>query len=164
MNDSAKIDIQDLSDKLIELARNLCWNDFSNSYAYILSEIVNDDKAFFEKRIERKKQNSKKRPLSLEQVREELDKLYSNLYDVNFYIFNATKSKTIIEIQYYPKSSLDKDYYEKVKNNEPMLHCKVATPFYLRNEDDKFDVNWELLGLRYKWNVFLHKLRIRNRI
>ncbi len=80
MNDSAKIDIQDLSDKLIELVRNSCWNDFSNSYAYILSEIVNDDKNFFEKRIERKKLNSKKRPLSLEQAREKLDKIANGIY------------------------------------------------------------------------------------
>lgn len=164
MNDSTKIDIQDLSDKLIELARNSCWNDFSNSYAYIISEIVKDDKDFFEKRIERKKRNSKKRLLSIEQAREELDTIYQNLYDVNFFVFKAIKSKTIIEIQYYPKSSLAKDYYEKVKDNEPMLHCKVSTPFYLKREGDKFDVNWELLGLRYNWNVFLHRLRIKKRI
>ena len=164
MSDSAKFDIQDLSDKLIELARNSCWNNFSNSYAYIFSEIVNDDKNFFEKRIERKKLNSKKKPLGLEQARAELDKIYPNLYDVNFYVYNATKSKTIIEIQYYPKSSLGLEYFEKVKDKEPMLHCKVSTPFYLKNENDKFDVNWELLGARYKWNVLLHRLRIRNRI
>ncbi len=163
MNDSTKIDIQNLSDKLIELAQNSCWNDFSNSYSYILSEIINDEKNFFKKRIEREKLNSKKRPLSLKQAREELDKLYLNLYDVNFYVYKATKNKTIIEIQYYLKSSLDKDYYEKVKENEPMLHCKVATPFYLRKKDDKFDINWELLGLRYNWNIFLHRLRNRNR-
>jgi len=164
MNNSSKIDIQDLSDKLIELAQNSCWNDFSKSYAYIFSEIVNDDKDFVVKRIWRKKSNAKKRLLSLDQAREEIDKLYYNLYDVNFYVYKATKSRTIIEVQYYSKSSLDKEYYEKVKDNVPMLHCKVPAPFYLKNENDKFDVNWELLGLRYKWNAFLHRFRIRNRI
>ena|SRR5690554_270424 len=164
MSDRAKIDIKELSDKLIELVRNSCWNDFSNSYAYIISEIVNDDKNFFEKRIERKKQNSKKRLLNIEQAREEIDKIYENLYDVNFYVYKATKNKTIIEIQYYPKSSLDKDYFEKVKENEPMLHCKVSIPIYLQNDKEKFDVNWELGGIRYKWNMLLYKNRVKKEL
>nr|WP_321411257.1 hypothetical protein [uncultured Carboxylicivirga sp.] len=164
MSDRAKINIKELSDKLIELVRNSCWNDFSNSYAYIISEIVNDDKNFFEKRIERKKQNSKKSLLNIEQAREEIDKIYENLYDVNFYVYKATKNKTIIEIQYYPKSSLDKDYFKKVKENEPMLHCKVSIPIYLQNDKEKFDVNWELGGIRYKWNMLLYKNRVKKEL
>lgn len=162
MSDSTKIDIQELSDKLISTAKECCWNNFSNSYSYILSEIVDNELNLFEKRRRRKKQNSVKIPMNLNRASAALDKLYKDLYDVNFYVYKADSKKTIIEIQYFLKPSLDKAFFEKVKDNKPMLHCKVPIPFYLKKEGDKFDVNWELLGLRYKWNVFVHKLRTRN--
>lgn len=162
MNDSAKIDIEGLTKKLIELSKRLCWNDLSNSCTNILSEITNTEKNFNENRIGRKRTNAKNKPLGLKQVSKELEKLYSNLYDVNLYVYRATKAKTIIEIQYFLKSSLEKDYFEKIKDNSPMFHCKVSTPIYLKTKDKKFDVNWELGGLRFKWNMFWYKRRVKS--
>ena len=43
-----------------------------------------------------------------------------------------------------------------------MLRSKILTLFYLENDNEKIDVNWELPRLRYKWNVLLH--RVKNRI
>lgn len=42
-----------------------------------------------------------------------------------------------------------------------MLHCKVGLPNYRRNDTDKFDINWELGGIRHEWNSFLGKVRFK---
>lgn len=39
------------------------------------------------------------------EVSAELFELYSNLYDVNFYVYGARKLETIVEIQYFLKTS-----------------------------------------------------------
>ena len=36
-----------------------------------------------------------------------------------------------------------------------------TTPTFLENENEKYDVNWELGGMRYKWNLFLSKLKFK---
>ncbi len=163
MNKSTKKEIEKLTYHLIKLAKKSCWNNFSDSIYYIFSEIINDEKNCYEKQLVRRKVNVKKKTLTLNETSEKLENLYSNLYDVNFCLYKATKNKTIIEIQYFLKSSLDKDYFEKVKDRPPMLHCKIATPIYLKSENEKFDVNWELGGLRYKWNIFWHKKKLKNK-
>lgn len=140
------------------MAGNLCWNKISNNTNYIISEIV-DGENFKNKRIERKKSNDKKIPKSLEQISTELKAIYENLYDINLYIYKSNKKNTIIEIQYYPKSSHESDFYETIKDNEPMLHSKVGIPNYRKNESDKIDVNWELGGIRHEWNNFFGQLR-----
>lgn len=139
------------------MARNSCWNKISDNTSYIISEIKND----ISNRTERKKTNDKKKPKILGKITTELKALYENLYDINLYIYKCNKDKTIIEIQYYPKSSLESDFYETVKNNDPMLHCKIRLPNYRRNDTDKFDANWELGGIRHEWNSFLGKIRFK---
>ena len=90
----------------------------------------------------------------------ELMLLYDDLYDVNLYIYKALKDKTIIDIRYFLKSSLDKDYLEKVKDKKPMLHCKIVQPPYIHYKSkEKFDVNWDLGGMRYYWNLFWRGIR-----
>ncbi|WP_221417975.1 hypothetical protein, partial [Fulvivirga kasyanovii] len=69
----------------------------------------------------------------------------------------------IIEVQYYLKSSLEKDYLEDVRNNDPMLHCKVAIPPYLTNNQHKFDINWQLGGIRYQWQLLWWRLKGRSK-
>lgn len=58
------------------------------------------------------------------------------------YVFESKKEKTIIEIEYFRKSSFDINYFEKIKNNKPMFHAKILTP-YDRKEEEKFDINWK---------------------
>ena len=102
--------LREATSSLLEMARNSCWNKISDNTSYIISEIVNDERNFFDKRIARKKANEKKQPKSLEQITVELKDIYENLYDINLYIYRSEKESTIIEIQYYPKSSLE-DFY-----------------------------------------------------
>ena len=143
------------------MARNSCWNKISDNTSYIISGIVDDEQNFLVKRIERKKANEKKKPKSLEQITAELKDTYENLYDINLYVYKSKKESTIIEIQYYPKSSLESDFFETVKDNEPMLHSKIGLPSYRKNDTEKFDVNWELGGIRHEWNNFLGKIRFK---
>ncbi len=156
-----ELNLKEATSSLLEMARNSCWNKISDNTSYIISEIRNDERNFFDKRIERKKVNEKKKPKSLEQITAELKDIYEDLYDINLYVYKSRKESTIIEIQYYPKSSLEPDFYETVKENNPMLHCKVGLPNYRRNDTDKFDINWELGGIRHEWNSFLGKVRFK---
>ncbi|WP_298903488.1 hypothetical protein [uncultured Psychroserpens sp.] len=149
--------LKEATSSLLEMARNSCWNKISDNTSYIISEIKNGEP----NRTERKKANDKKIPKSLGKITTELKAFYENLYDINLHIYKSKKDKTIIEIQYYPKSSLESDFYETVKNNDPMLHCKIGLPNYRRNDTNKFDVNWELGGIRYEWNSFLGKIRFK---
>lgn len=153
--------LKEATSSLLEIARNSCWNKISDNTSYIISEIVNDERNFFDKRIIHKTADERKLPKSLEQITAELKAIYENLYDINLYIYKSEKESTIIEIQYYPKSSLEPDFYETVKENNPMLHCKIGLPNYRRNDTDKFDINWELGGIRHEWNSFLGKVRFK---
>ncbi len=83
------------------------------------------------------------------------------MYDINLYIYKSKKESTIIEIQYYLKSSLESDFYKTVKNNESMLHSKIKLPNYRKNDTYKFDINWELGGIRHEWNSFIAKIQFK---
>lgn len=112
-----------------------------------------------------KKVNQSLIPKSLQEIIQDLILLYENLYDINLYIYKASKSRTIIEIKYFLKTSHTKDFYELIKDNEPMLHCKVSIPNYsskigkVNKKRKKFDVNWQLGGIRFKWNTFLYTIK-----
>ncbi len=162
MEDITRIDIMHFIEQLVALVEKSCWNKLNNSYSFILSKIINIGGDFNEKREKRNELNKLKKPLDIRQASLKLEKLYPDLYDVSFFVYKATKKDTTIEIQYFLKSSLDKEYFEKIKNNEPILNCKVSIPFYLTNKNDKFDVNWELGGLRHKWKIFWHSKVVRH--
>lgn len=154
-----ELSLKEATSSLLEIARNSCWNKISNNTSYIISEIVNDERNSFDKRIERRKVNDKKKAKSLDQIIVELRDVYNDLYDVNLYVYKSKKANTIIEIQYYLKSSLDSGFYETVKENEPMLHCKIVIPNYRKTDTEKFDINWELGGIRHEWNNLVGKIR-----
>ncbi|WP_025744129.1 hypothetical protein [Aquimarina pacifica] len=136
--------LKEATSSLLEMAKNSCWNKISDNTRYLISEIKNDELNILDKRKDRKRKNDKKISKSLEQISSELRDIYENLYDINLYIYKSEKDNTIIEIQYYPKSSLESEFYETVKNNEPMLHCKIAIPPGYNDKKEKIDVNWEL--------------------
>ncbi len=158
--------ISDATSKLIDMATDTCWNQISRNCEYIMSEI--DDsigRNFFERRKIRKKINDKKSSKSLSGIIDELTTLYDNLYDINLYIYKSLSNKTIIEIKYFLKTSHPKEFYLTIINNEPMLHCKVSKPRYITSlpnsteREKKFDVNWELGGVRHEWNDLLFKIK-----
>ncbi len=151
--------------KLIDMATEICWNKISRSCEYIISEIdENTAKNYFERAKIRKKVNAKKSPKPLKGIAVELTSIYENLYDLNLHIYKSLPNKTLIEIRYFLKTSHIAEFYPIIITNAPMLHCKVARPSYAAkspNSDKlnkKFDVNWELGGIRHELNKFLGKL------
>jgi hypothetical protein len=158
-------EIREAIPRLFGLARNLTWNNISENYKFILTEIKESSENFHEQRKINKQTNDKKVPISLTELMPALNELYHDFYDINLHIYRATESMTIIDFRYYPKSSLDQDYREKVFDKPPMLHCKVAIPPWLSDKKKKFDINWEhyegLNRLRFFWLKLKLKTRIR---
>lgn len=158
-------DLVGATERLLEMARGASWNSISDKCLYIISEIKSDTcKNFFERTKVRKRVNQKKEPKPLSIVVSELQGIYENLYDINLYVYKSAAKLTVVEIQYYPKSSLDNDYFEEVKNNEPMRHCKVSIPPYSSDNKSKFDINWELGGFRHSWKLYWWKRRMKRKI
>jgi hypothetical protein len=146
---------------LLSLARELTWNKISNNCKFILSEIENSEHNFFEQRKLRKIENDNKTPAALQDLVPLLLKQYENLYDINLHIYKSTKDLTIIDIRYYPKSSIEEEFRMKIKDQQPMLHCKVSTPPYNFEKKEKFDINWEHNNFWHKWKMFWWKFNSR---
>ena len=136
-------EIQEAIPKLLDIARELTWNNISDKCKFIVTEIKDSQDNFHEQRKLNKKMNDKKVPMMLTKLMPTLQRLFANLYDINLCIYKATSAMTIIDIRYYAKSSLDEGYPTKVINNPPMLHCKVSMPPWLGDKKEKFDINWE---------------------
>ena len=147
-------DLTEATRSLLDMARDLSYSDISDKCLYIISEIKDSDKNFYERNKIRIKENSSKTPKPLADILPDLEALYSNFYDVNLYVYKSDKQLTIIEIQYYPRSSLDIEYRQKTQSQQTMLHCKVANPPYYSDTKEKFDINWEFEPLNHKWKMF----------
>ncbi|ABQ05323.1 hypothetical protein [Flavobacterium johnsoniae] len=158
IENNIKEKIENLTIRLLEIVHLHCWNNISKNLMFILSDISEvKGENFFIKRRNKNKLNKKKNPKNLNEVIEDLQEIYDLIYDINLYVYKSEKHKTIIEIQYFLKSKLDTDYLKTAANNPPMLHCKIAQPPY-KNDQEKFDVNWELGGIRYYLNILWWKI------
>ncbi|AYN02347.1 hypothetical protein [Chryseobacterium sp. 3008163] len=143
-----EVNINGTVSSLIILTKEKCWNKISDKYLYILTDINEFEYVdFHELRTKERKINSEKVPKDIDTVLKFLSEIYSDLYDVNCYIFKSKKDCTIIEIQYFRKSDLDSEYLEKVRGNRPMYHAKMLLPPNKRNDLEKFDVNWNNDGI-----------------
>lgn len=135
---------------LIKLVELECWNEINQPFSYIITNILDfTDKNGYPSREVRNKLNRKKEPVSLDSAVASLWSIFSNLYDINLYVYYAHDKGTLIEIQYYPKSALKEDFSETVKDNDPTFHSKVTLPSYRADDIEKFDVNWEYLNTQY---------------
>jgi len=156
--------IFDANISLLEMARDHSWNNISENCLFILSKFEYLGNAF-ESRIKRKKINEQKVPREFDEIIKELIFIYSDLYEVDLYVYKSKKEVTIIEIQYLLKSEHEKEDFALVKKDPPMIHCKVSIPSYVGFDNKtKFDINWELGGWRYKWNMFWWRLKIKKEI
>lgn len=162
---SIYVDLKFATEKLLETARGHSWNEISDNCLYITTEIQDaEGRNFHELRKLRKKANDDKTPESLEKVTTRLIKIFGNLYELDLLIYKSTKVVTVIEIQYYLKSYYNNRHFEDLKEKSPMLHSKVAIPPYSKSGKEKFDINWELGGLRHKWNMFWWQKKIKKEL
>ncbi|MFB9079633.1 hypothetical protein ACFFLS_07075 [Flavobacterium procerum] len=159
MKNNIEQEIQNLTNQLLELVALNCWNTISKNLVFILSNISETDTAgenVFLHRHNKNIANKKKTPQQFNDAISNLAKIYDSVYDINLYVYKAEKNRTILDIRYFLKSELDPEFLSVVADNSPMLHCKIAHPPY-RNTNSKFDVNWELGGIRHNWNMFWYK-------
>ncbi|MGG9963556.1 hypothetical protein [Ferruginibacter sp. SUN106] len=154
-------EIEEAIPGLLELAREVTWNKISGHCKFIVSEIKNSEGNFHEQRRKRKKENDLKIPLTLQELMPALQQLYENFYDINLYIYRVTKNLTIIDIRYYPKSSLELEYRQQVANNKPMLHCKVTIPAWVSDKKNKFDINWEHKEWLIHWKLYWERQKLK---
>lgn len=145
---------------LLDMARRLTSSTIADECLFILTEINESELNFHQQRALRKKENDKKVPVFLPQLLPLLYEKYGNLYDINLYIYRVYKHHTVIDIRYYPKSSLDTAQQKIVVHNPPMLHCKIARPPWLTDENAKFDINWEHRPFLIRWNLFWARRRL----
>lgn len=154
-------EIKDAIPRLLEIARSLTWNNISENHKFILTEIKDCSENFHEQRKINKQLNDKKNPVSLTELMPTLRQLYDDFYEINLQIYKATKGLTIIDFRFFPKSSIDQEYKEKILNRAPMLHCKVAHPPWLLDKNEKFDINWEHYEGLNRLRLFWLKLRLK---
>ncbi|MCW3464020.1 hypothetical protein [Chitinophaga nivalis] len=148
--------IREAIPKLLEMARELTWNNISDNCKFIVTAIKDSQDSFHEQRKLNKKTNDNKVPVTLTELIPTLESLYNFFYEINLHIYKATKSMTIIDFRYYAKSFPDGNYQEKL-HKPPMFHCKVAIPPWLSEKKEKFDINWE----HYKWLNRLQLIRMK---
>ncbi|KRB56932.1 hypothetical protein [Flavobacterium sp. Root186] len=159
MENKIEEEIKNLTTQLLDLVNHYCWNDISKNLMFILSDISEvKGENFFIQRLNKNKLNKNKILKSFNEAMAAVKEIYHLTYDINLYVYKSEKHQTIIDIRYFLKSQLDADYLKKVINNPPMLHCKITQPPYLKSDKNKFDVNWELGGLKHNWNMFWWKL------
>lgn len=159
--DNLQQKIEDALPMLFKMARSLTWNQISEDCVFILSEIRDSDRNFYEQWLAIKRENDRKVPVSFSRIMPSLWALHDNLYDINLHIYRADKDRTIIDIRYYPKSALGKDYRQTVQCQPPMLHCKVVTPPWLTDKGEQFDINWQHHLLRWRRKLFWARLKFK---
>jgi hypothetical protein len=150
-------EIEEAIPKLLGMARELAWNKISDNCKFILTEIKDSSNNFHTMRSLIKNENDRKYPAKLQELIPALQQLYSNIHDINLYIYKTKRTLTTIDIRYYLKSSLDDEYRQKVFKDPPMLHLKVAIPPWVAGKKEKFNINWEHHPWMTKWRLFLLK-------
>ena len=154
MNSEAfKTELNVMLSRLLVMAKESSIQPISENCQFFLSEIEIDSatKGRFTK------QKFTGRLSTFDEVYAELEHMHDNLYDINLFVFKAHPKKTIIEVKYLLKSSLNHAYPDSVTDKPPMIHAKVAIPPYRLN-NEKFDINWEFGGIRAQWKLLIWKL------
>jgi hypothetical protein len=159
--DTLQKEIEEAIPKLLDMARDLSWSKISDKYKFILSEIKDSEENFHVQRVLTKKENDKKAPGTFSEIMLAFQNLYDNLYDINLHIYRADRRLTVVDIRYYPKSSLDPDYRQKVVHDPPMLHCKIAQPPWLTDKKGKFDINWEHKQWLINWKLYWMRQKLK---
>ena len=143
--------------------RDLSWNTIADHCQFILSEIKNSQDNLEIQRINRIRENEKKIPVSISQAMHWLQDFSDNLYDINLHIYKANRSLTIVDIRYFLKSAVHGANLKTQGHVQPMLHCKVARPPWMLDENKKFDINWEHKEWLIKWKLFWLRRRLKTR-
>ena len=144
--------VEEMSATLLAMVRKDCWNRFAEKCVYVFSTDQEFETGITLAMLRpRKRLLDKRERVSAATAAEKLAIQFSDLYDVNFYVFRAEAQQTVIEIRLDLISSFVDYTRDTTSDHIPMWHCKLGLPPY-RKEGVKFDVHWELGGWRHRWN------------
>lgn len=155
-------DLKVAEHRLLELARELSQKNVSDNCLYITSAIHNDHKNAFEERRYRMAENRSKRPSDLKPVLAELTRQFSDLHDINLFVYRADSDRTIIDVRYFLRSTLPAQLREQLTGQPPTLHVKVMIPPWRRGDHRSFDINWEHHPWSIHWNLFWAQVKMRS--
>lgn len=153
-------DIKGCTASLLALARDCCWNKFSDEVAYIISEIEDEGEGGWQKIIESRRNKDKLKPMDFAAMMKYVEEIYPEIHDINLFVHKAEKYRTIVDVRYFLKS---KAVCETKLETPSMLHAKIAIPPYRGNDSHKFDVHWEFGGLRHQWKMFLWRKEMKRK-
>lgn len=162
--------LREMTACLLVRARAMTYNTLAEDCRYILSEIAGNQSIITERDRFAWLNQQRLVPHRLAVIMPEVLRRYDNFYDINLCIHQAYRQVTIVDIRYYPKSSLPADYRQRVAQQAPMLHAKVALLWYeVDKSGHKFDINWKpyapisparhrALLLKWRLLTYLHQL------
>ena len=152
-------ELEEATPALLRIARELTWNKIPDTCKFILSEVKDSDKNFFEQDKLMIKENDGKTPVSLDELMPTLKKLYDDFYDISLEIYKTTSEVNIIDVRYYSIHALDPDYKQTEIKEPSILHCKVRIPPWIGDEKEKFDINWKHKKFMFRWKMFWLKYK-----
>lgn len=136
--------ISRMTEQLLIIADGLTFNYLSRNCWFIFSEIIDNGDFRTERDRFQWLVQQKLSPQQLVDIMPEVLQQYHNLYDINLFVHQAKRQKTIIDIRFYPRSALDSSYRQLTAHEPPMLHTKLPMPYWTHYDKTlKFDVNWK---------------------
>ena len=166
--ENLNLQIKEATNTLLEMAKEHSWNKISNEVRYVINTVkteITEVENLFDRNRMRKKILEGKERVNLDSAIKQLKSDFDNIYLIELYVFKAKKNETIVEIEILEKSQLEDEYRKTVADKSPMLHCKVAIPPYkgLKGKG-KFDINWQLETIEYKWKMFWWRRKINKKL
>jgi len=139
--------VENVSNKVLDLANQICLNSFSNETLYVKADIneLNNCKNFFEENKLKFKILTKGKLLTFEEIVKEIENNYDKLHWIDFLLYYTCKKCNVIIVVFVPKENMN-------NNDKVNFHYSIPTPLHLKSEE-KFNLNW-------KHSSFLLKIKL----
>lgn len=145
--------LQDATTGLLQLAKELCWNEISPNCIYHLSKAPNDgSESLSGKGILTRSTKEKLKLQTLDELMPVLNTLYPDLYDIKLFIRHAANDHTVIDLRYI---IWDSDFGFRNTDGEPLpfINASIMMPPF-HKEGTKVDINWKYDTLKHRIELF----------
>ncbi|WP_020538170.1 hypothetical protein [Lewinella cohaerens] len=145
--------IRNAREYLIELAREVCWNELATDKSYYVITTINPD-SYVKNRLLRviiRNLLLTKRRRSITEVSNYLDSRLNDIYLIELHVLKAKSDSTIFEVAILYKSALDTNFRQQIKDESPAIYQNITMPppNHPERAKEKFDINWQLAFYGY---------------